>query len=241
MKNKVLIAGLLAFSFTSAPATYNLSYAAEQTLTQSARWIGTGDRWQVSDGAGGYLKNCWFQDDITNHWYLLGAEDGSVMYSGLITDQSTGKTYLLNTNHDGTYGRMLTVDGTYNLNGKSVYLTFNQNHDGTYGAITSGLSDAQSSGISSKQLNSIPTDKTETNSETGSGSNTQTGGSNTYGQDGVWDYLAEDGDYDGMPAQTTEQSWYDFNGDGKLTGGEYQVYLSSKTVKGEASEGVHIN
>ena len=65
------------------------TYAAE--LTQSARWVGSGDRWQVSDNAGGYLKNQWFQDDVTGHWYLLGAEDGSVMYSGLVTDQSIRK------------------------------------------------------------------------------------------------------------------------------------------------------
>ena len=127
-------------------------------LTQSARWVGEGNTWRVSDGAGGYLKNRWFQDDVTKDWYLLGADDGSVMFSGLVTDQSTGKTYLLNTNHDGTYGRMLTADGAYNINGQNVYLTFNQSHDGTFGAITSGLSEVRSTGIAEKQLPSIPSD-----------------------------------------------------------------------------------
>ena len=108
-------------------------------LTQSARWVGSGDRWQVSDNAGGYLKNTWFQDDVTGHWYLLGAEDGSVMYAGLVTDQSTGCTFLMNVSHDGTFGRMISTNGVYNINGKSISLTFNQNHDGTFGAITSGL------------------------------------------------------------------------------------------------------
>lgn len=137
-------------------------------LTQSSRWVGSENTWRVSDNNGGYLKNCWFQDDITKDWYLLGAgDDNTIMFSGLITDQSTGKTYLLNTNHDGTYGRMLTADGTYNINGQNVYLTFNQEHNGTFGAITSGLSEVRSTGIAEKQLPSIPSDNNTTDTEVG--------------------------------------------------------------------------
>lgn len=87
---------------------------------------------------------------------MLGAD--GIMYSGLVTDQSTGKSYLLNTQHDGTFGRMLTADGVYNVNGVNVYLTFNQNHDGTFGAITSGLSEVRSSGVRETSLAAIPTD-----------------------------------------------------------------------------------
>lgn len=176
---KMLVAsGMMLALFMVAPVTNNsvvnsvtgsmTTYAAE--LTQSARWQGTGDRWQVSDNQGGFIKNCWFQDDVTGHWYLLGAEDGSVMYAGLVTDNSTGKTYLLNTNHDGTYGRMLTVDGTYNLNGRNVYLTFNQSHDGTFGAITSGLSEARSAGVTESKRDSIPTDSAGSSNTTSSDS-----------------------------------------------------------------------
>lgn len=173
MKKKIFISGMMLALFMAAPAVNNnaidslvgveTSYAAE--LSQSARWVGTGDRWQVSDNVGGFIKNCWFQDDVTGHWYLLGAEDGSVMYAGLVTDNSTGKTYLLNPNHDGTYGRMISVNGSYNLNGKSVYLTFNQTHDGTFGAITSGLSEARSSGIAESRRDSIPTDSGVTSTQ----------------------------------------------------------------------------
>lgn len=130
-----------------------LSYAA-----QSSRWVGSGDRWQVSDNNGGFIKDCWFEDDVTHHWYMLGAEDGSVMYSGLVTDKSTGKSYLLNVNHDGTFGRMLTVDGVYNINGVDVYMTFNQAHDGSFGAITSGLSEVRNAGVNERELDKIPTD-----------------------------------------------------------------------------------
>lgn len=172
MKKIILTTGVL-FTLFGAPVVQNnplgeylnsmttmTTYAAE--LTQSARWVGSGDRWQVSDNAGGYLKNQWFQDDVTGHWYLLGAEDGSVMYSGLVTDQSTGKSYLLNTNHDGTFGRMLDVDGVYNINGVDVYLTFDQTHNGTHGAILTGLDSVRSTGVYEKQYDQIPIAQPET-------------------------------------------------------------------------------
>lgn len=205
-------------------------------LTQSARWVGSGDRWQVSDNAGGYLKNTWFQDDVTGHWYLLGAEDGSVMYAGLVTDQSTGKTYLMNTNHDGTYGRMISTNGVYNINGKSISLTFNQNHDGTFGAITSGLSEVRNTGVTEKSLSSIPT---ADNTTTQTNNNSSTPNSKNIDSDGN----KTGSDYDGMPAVTLDQRLADFDGDGKLTGVEYQTYKSMQGVEQEynKNDGVHIS
>lgn len=191
-------------------------------LTQSTRWVGSGDRWQVSDNAGGYLKNTWFQDDVTGHWYLLGAEDGSVMYAGLVTDQSTGKTYLMNVSHDGTFGRMISTNGVYNINGKSISLTFNQNHDGTFGAITSGLSEVRNTGVTEKSLSSIPTaDNTTTPTSTNidsDGNKHQTKGSY----------------YDGMAVDSSDrkQKTCDFDGDGKLTGLEYETYKSMRAMDG---------
>ena len=168
MKRKSILTMGMIMSFVFAGSVSNMpnitTYAAE--LTQSARWLGSGDRWQVSDNAGGYLKNQWFQDDVTGHWYLLGAEDGSVMYSGLVTDQSTGKSYLLNTNHDGTFGRMLDVDGVYNINGVDVYLTFDQTHNGTHGAILTGLDSVRSTGVYEKQYDQIPIAQPETQTPT---------------------------------------------------------------------------
>ena len=156
--------GLLLFGAINHPTM--TAYASEaaapgvsttqQSIQQSDRWEGTGDIWRVRNANGnGYLTNSWFQD-LDGSWYMLGAD--GIMYSGLVTDQSTGKSYLLNTQHDGTFGRMLTADGVYNVNGVNVYLTFNQNHDGTFGAITSGLSEVRSSGVRETSLASIPTD-----------------------------------------------------------------------------------
>ena len=168
--------GLLLFGAIKQPSM--TAYAAEagpgvtttqQSIQQSDRWEGTGDTWRVRASNGsGYLTNSWFQD-LDGSWYMLGAD--GIMYSGLVTDQSTGKSYLLNTQHDGTFGRMLTTDGVYNVNGVNVYLTFNQQHDGTYGAITNGLSEVRSSGVRETSLAAIPTD-----SATG---NTSQGASNT--------------------------------------------------------------
>ena len=152
MKKKIVLLISTLITSLSLPL---LSYADS---TQSARWVGSGDRWQVSDNNGGFIKDCWFEDDVQHEWYMLGAEDGSVMYSGLVTDKSTGKSYMLNTVHDGTFGRMLTKDGVYNVNGVDVYMTFNQAHDGTFGAITSGLLEVRNAGVNERQLDKIPTD-----------------------------------------------------------------------------------
>ena len=171
--------GLLLFGAIKQPAM--TAYASEaggpgvsttqQSIQQSDRWEGTGDTWRVRNANGnGYLTNSWFQD-LDGSWYMLGAD--GIMYSGLVTDQSTGKSYLLNTQHDGTFGRMLTTDGVYNVNGVNVYLTFNQQHDGTFGAITSGLNEVRSSGVRETSLASIPTDSATGNTSQGASATSQ--------------------------------------------------------------------
>lgn len=171
--------GLLLFGAIKQPSM--TAYAAEaagpgvsttqQSIQQSDRWEGTGDIWRVRNANGnGYLTNSWFQD-LDGSWYMLGAD--GIMYSGLVTDQSTGKSYLLNTQHDGTFGRMLTTDGVYNVNGVNVYLTFNQNHDGTFGAITSGLNEVRSSGVRETSLSAIPTDSATGNTSQGASATSQ--------------------------------------------------------------------
>ena len=170
--------GLLLFGAIKQPSM--TAYAAEagpgaattqQAVQQSDRWEGSGDTWRVRASNGsGYLTNSWFQD-LDGSWYMLGAD--GIMYSGLVTDQSTGKSYLLNTQHDGTFGRMLTTDGVYNVNGVNVYLTFNQNHDGTFGAITSGLNEVRSSGVRETSLAAIPTDSATGNTSQGASATSQ--------------------------------------------------------------------
>lgn len=160
-----------------------VSYA---DVVQSDRWEGAGDTWKVrtQDGTS-YLTNSWFQDNDSS-WYMLGA-DGT-MYAGLVTDLSTGKSYLLNTQHDGTFGKMLTQDGVYTVNGSQVYLTFNQSHDGSYGAITQGLSEARSTGVKETSLTSIPSDSaSSTTSSTTQQPQNSTQQNNNTGNRSIWD------------------------------------------------------
>lgn len=233
-KQFIITTGALLLLAVSSPIVpHNISIGAitaqAAELTQSTRWVGSGDRWQVSDNAGGYLKNTWFQDDVTGHWYLLGAEDGSVMYAGLVTDQSTGKTYLMNVSHDGTFGRMLSTNGVYNINGKSISLTFNQNHDGTFGAITSGLSEVRNTGVTEKSLSSIPT---ADNTTTPTSTNIDSDGNKT-GSKGSY--------YDGMSVDRSDQDQVelDYNKDGKLTGIEYEDYKAIRSMDGVHQDGIN--
>ena len=212
--------GLLLFGAIKQPSM--TAYAAEagpgaattqQAVQQSDRWEGSGDTWRVRNANGnGYLTNSWFQD-LDGSWYMLGSD--GIMYSGLVTDQSTGKSYLLNTQHDGTFGRMLTTDGVYNVNGVNVYLTFNQNHDGTFGAITSGLNEVRSSGVRETSLASIPTDSA---SGTQSGTSQQTGGQ-TSGQSQSSQNSSQPSWYGKTPEQMTQKEL-----------AEYTEYLTGNRV-----------
>jgi hypothetical protein len=199
-RRKLLImAGILMSLAAGAKPGSMTAFAAETAVTaqqtqtaQSDRWEGTGNTWKLrkADNSG-YVTNSWFQD-LDGSWYMLGST--GEMYAGLITDQSTGKSYLLNTEHDGTYGRMLTKDGVYTVNGSQIYLTFNQSHDGTYGAILTGLSEIRTSGVQETELPSIPTDSDTGSSKSGGGqsSNTASTGSGT----GWEKYRKSDGSYD---------------------------------------------
>lgn len=156
--SKVLAVSMLSLSLTTSMGIVSWADSTTGIICQTDRWQGSGDSWKLlNESRTGYVTNSWFQD-LDGSWYML-SQDGT-MYSGLVTDQSTGKSYLLNTNHDGTYGRMLTQNGTYTVNGKSVYLTFDQTHNGTFGAILTGLSEARSTGITEVALPSIPTEST---------------------------------------------------------------------------------
>ena len=221
--------GLLLFGAIKQPSM--TAYAAEagpgaattqQAVQQSDRWEGSGDTWRVKASNGsGYLTNSWFQD-LDGSWYMLGAD--GIMYSGLVTDQSTGKSYLLNTQHDGTFGRMLTTDGVYNVNGVNVYLTFNQNHDGTFGAITSGLNEVRSSGVRETSLAAIPTDSASGNTSQGASATSQN--QTTDASKPSW--------YGKTPEQMTQDELDDYIAN--LTGGKGTVgHLSELDMDAAAS------
>lgn len=107
--------------------------------TYSAAWVkDAANNWHAKGADGKYLKNCWFCDDAVtangkNVWYLIDA-NGNMIAAGLVQD-GTGNFYSIETNSNGYFGMLRYQNGTYNCNGKQVYLEFNQTHGGSFGAI----------------------------------------------------------------------------------------------------------
>lgn len=95
--------------------------------------------WRIKNNAGQVVANAWLCDDAVmangqNVWYLLTG-DGAMIGAGLVQD-NTGNYYSLETEHNGYFGMLRYINGYYNCNGQSVYLTFNREHNGSFGAIT---------------------------------------------------------------------------------------------------------
>lgn len=161
IKKLVVVTGLVMIGLignTNKTPFGMTAYASEvQTKQLSPRWYADANgTWYLRNEAGtGNVVNAWFEDG--GDWYLLAQGDGH-MYSGLVHDTITNKWYMMNTVHDGTYGRMFVTDGSYNVNGVEVYLTFNQSHDGTYGAITSGLEALRNTGVYTEEISGITTE-----------------------------------------------------------------------------------
>ena len=167
---KSLKALLIAFTISS---TFCLTcYAADF----SNYWYQDGSSWKIHDQSGNTIANAWVCDNAVtvNHntdtnWYLMDASGN--MYEGIIQDQN-GDYYLLNPEHNGTYGMMLTANGfTYN----GVTYQFNQAHDGTFGKILN-TQDIGRSGLKVSQVNTAGRATHYTNDFRGSGSGGSSGG-----------------------------------------------------------------
>ena len=145
----------------------------------SSYWYQDGSTWKIYDQSGNTIANAWVCDNAVtvNHntdtnWYLMDASGN--MYEGIIQDQN-GDYYLLNPEHNGTYGMMLTANGfTYN----GVTYQFNQAHDGTFGKILN-TQDIGRSGLKVSQVNTAGKPTYYTNDFRGSGSSS--GGSSGSG------------------------------------------------------------
>lgn len=154
----------------------SLSVSMISMAAQTDRWTEQNGTWYLkNEQNNGNVVNSWFQD-LDSSWYLLAPVDGH-MYAGLIHDTLTDRWYFCQTEHDGWYGRMAHVNGTYKVNGKEVSLTFEQEHNGYFGAITSGLESLKESGIEVKDVAGIPT---ESASVKGSNENTNKEEKNNY-------------------------------------------------------------
>ena len=153
---KTLRIMVLASALSASCAVMALANVQLQP-NQSDRWnVDDSGTWRLQNEAKtSYVLDSWFQD-LDGEWYMLGSDNNGAMYIGLITDRSTGKSYYLNVNHDGYYGKLMSQNRKYTVNGIEIYLTFNQAHDGTFGAIESGLDDLRNAGVNKKELDRIP-------------------------------------------------------------------------------------
>ena len=157
----------LLLAFTIAGAMCMTCYAADF----SSFWYQDGTNWKIQDGSGNTISNAWVCDNAvtTNNntdtnWYLM--DTTGKMYEGIIQDQN-GNYYLLNPEHNGTYGMMVTTNGfTYN----GVTYQFDQNHDGAYGKILNTEAVA-ASGLTVTQVNTAGKPNYYTNDFMGSSSN----------------------------------------------------------------------
>lgn len=157
---------------------------------QSSAWVDCGNNiWKVSNNQGGYITNSWFQD-IDGSWYLLN-ENGE-MRSGLIYDSLTNNNYVLETDHNGYFGKMVSTSGNY----KGVYLDIFQGHDGTFGHITNveAVESLKNAGVQQTTVYGMPTASTkaeapapDTKSENDSGKSVTDKQADEWSQDVDWD------------------------------------------------------
>ena len=86
--------------------------------------MGSGNTWYYL--VNGTRTTGWYS--VTpEEWYFF--DNSGLMCAGWFNDGT--EAYLLNPNHDGTYGKMMTGYQTYN----GLLYYFNQSHDGTFGAV----------------------------------------------------------------------------------------------------------
>lgn len=100
----------------------------------SEYWYSEGNVWKIRDGSGNMIRDSWVCDDKYNqnqdsNWYLM--DSNGVMYEGVINDN--GHYYLLDPNHNGTYGMMISGVPSYSYNG--VQLQLETAHNGYFGEI----------------------------------------------------------------------------------------------------------
>ena len=128
-----------SFSLKTIAAAAVLSAAMGVTAfaagnATSEYWYQSGSDWMIKDASGNVIKDSSVCDDKNNqnqdsNWYLM--DSNGKMYEGVINDN--GHYYLLDPNHSGTYGMMISGASTYNYNG--VTLQLETAHNGYFGEI----------------------------------------------------------------------------------------------------------
>ena len=132
MKNIKLCTALIVMLFC-------ISFTAMAEAQFSEYWYqDAAGSWHIADENGTVVKNAWLCDDAVpsngkDIWYLIDA-NGNMISAGLVKD-GTGNYYSLEMNHNGHYGMLRYLSGSYTADGFTAALTLDANHNGSFAAI----------------------------------------------------------------------------------------------------------
>lgn len=211
--------------------------AAETAPAFSQYWFQENGQWRIQDGSGNIIKGAWVCDDAVPSngqevWYLIDG-NGYMISAGLVQD-NTGNMYSLETSHSGYYGMLRHVSGNYD----GINLSLEASHSGSFAKILNadGIQAlAAKYGVTNFPIdnsNCVYTSQFNT-SYSGGGSSTTPSKSTNIDSDGN-KTQTKGSYYDGMTVDRSDpdQVEWDLDGDGKLSGREYEFYKSIKDMEG---------
>ena len=194
--------------------TNTITAQAAETYSDNWKMDGAGTWWYyLNDGT--VAKDSWVQDH--GEWYLLGS-DGA-MRTGIF-ESNGGRYYLLDTvRGTGTYGKLLKNGSTYA--GVTLSCDTSADYEGALSQET--INSLKAAGVDFNNVPNVSNTKHVSNGQVTSGGSTSQNNSNRSSGNSQY--------YDGMPAVTIDQQISDTDGDGKLTGHEYELYMRMKDIK----------
>ena len=229
---KRLIAGLSALMIMVS----GINVYASETLPYSSHWETQADgNWRYKNTNGTYASG-WIQDEVDQNYYYMNSSQ--VMLSGLVKSDG-GRYYLLSQDHDGHYGRMLENGMTYH--GITIQADTSETYRGALSNVT--ISQLRNIGLYAESAPDVSGSGHTTNGQTtpaggNTQNNTDVGGSTSNNKTSIYDGMAVD-------KNDKDQVDCDLNGDGKLTGIEYNSYRALKAMDGieqpSQNDGVHIS
>ena len=195
-------------------------------LPYSANWETQADgSWKYKLLSGGYAVG-WIQDEVDHNWYYM--DSTNTMLSGLVKSNNN-RYYYLSEEHDGHFGRMLTNGSVY----KGITIQAETSGDYVGALSQTTLAQLRSLGLTVESARDVSGSGHTTNGQTtpAGGNQTSTNSqSNTSGNGGS------------LKVSNTTQELCDTDGDGYLTGLEYEIYKDMEGVKqGDLTAGGNIS
>lgn len=196
-------------------------------LPYSANWETQADgSWKYKLLSGGYASG-WIQDEVDHNWYYM--DSTNTMLSGLVKSNNN-RYYYLSEDHDGHFGRMLTNGSVY----KGITIQAETSGDYVGALSQTTLAQLRSLGLYVENAPDVSGSGHTTNGQTtpaGGGNQTNTNSQNSTSGNGG-----------SLKVSNTTQELCDMDGDGYLTGLEYEIYKDMEGVKqGDLTAGGNIH